>query len=75
MVKEQLTDAEWAEFEREGYLRLGPVMEDAQLEELGQRIDDIMLGKADVDYDRIAMQLDRDPERDNRPGPQSRVGS
>lgn len=53
-----LTDEQWAEFHVQGYLRLGRVLADEQLAALQQRIDDIMLGKADVDYDRMLMQLD-----------------
>ena len=71
-AKTHLTDVEWETFQLEGYLRLGRVMDDAELGVLGQRIDDIMLGNANVDYDRIQMQLDRDPDRDGKPGPQSR---
>lgn len=71
-MREELTDADWAEYQLEGYLRLGRVVDDAELEEISTRMDDIMLGKADVDYDRMAFQLDRDPERDGKPGPQSK---
>jgi hypothetical protein len=72
MVRETLTEDEWATFEREGYVRLGRVMDDEELTLLGQRIDDIMLGTADIDYERTAMQLDSDPERGGKPGPQSK---
>lgn len=72
MVRETLTEEEWEQFERDGYVRLGPVMDDDELALLGQRIDDIMLGTADIDYSRTMMQLDSDPERDGRPGPQSK---
>ena len=69
----RITEDQWAVFERQGYLRLGSVMEPGELERLQARIDDIMLGRADIDYGRVMMQLDRDPERGGgRPGPQSR---
>ena len=71
-MREELTDSEWADYQLEGYLRLGRVVDDAELEEISTRMDHIMLGKADVDYDRMAFQLDRDPERDGKPGPQSK---
>jgi hypothetical protein len=68
----RVSDEEWARFEEKGFLHLGNVMDDGQLEALQNRMDDIMLGRAPIDYDRVMMQLDRDPERDNKPGPQSK---
>jgi hypothetical protein len=53
-----ISDAQWAEYERDGYLRLGKLLSDEDLRALQQRIDDIMLGKASVDYDKLLMQLD-----------------
>ncbi|MBV7330562.1 phytanoyl-CoA dioxygenase family protein [Chloroflexi bacterium TSY] len=69
---QELTDKQWAQYETDGYLRLGRILNDEELTLLQQRMDDIMLGKAPLDYDRIMMQLDRDPERDNKPGPQTK---
>ncbi|HMN30807.1 MAG TPA: phytanoyl-CoA dioxygenase family protein [Caldilineaceae bacterium] len=57
-MQSQLSSAQWAQYERDGYLRLGKVLSDAELAGLQQRIDDIMLGKADVPYDRMMMQVD-----------------
>lgn len=54
----RLTDDQWHEYQLLGYLRLGKVVSDEELADLQQRINDIMLGKADVDYDRMMMQLD-----------------
>ncbi len=72
-MNSQISEAQWAVFERQGYLRLGTVMEPGELDRLQRRIDDIMLGRADIDYSRVMMQLDRDPERGgDRPGPQSK---
>lgn len=68
----ELTDTQWAQYERDGYLRLGRVVNDEELAMLQQRMDDIMLGTAPLDYNRIMMQLDRDPERENKPGPQTK---
>lgn len=45
-----------AAWERDGYVRLGRVADDAQLAALQQRIDDIMLGR--VPNDKIWFQLD-----------------
>jgi len=53
-----ITDQQWQQYERDGYLKLGKVLSDEDLAALAQRIDDIMLGKADIDYDQIFMQLD-----------------
>jgi hypothetical protein len=53
-----LTDKQWREYERNGYLFLGQVATDEQLSAMQQEIDHLMLGKADVDYDHIYMQLD-----------------
>lgn len=72
MMKATLSDSQWAQYETEGYLRLGRVLDDADLKALQQRIDEIMLGTADIDYSRIMMQLDRDPANDNKPGPQTK---
>lgn len=49
---------QWESFEQEGYLHLGRLLNDEELAALQQRIDDIMLGKADIDYDRVMMQID-----------------
>jgi phytanoyl-CoA hydroxylase len=49
---------DWDRFDREGYVRLGGLVLDEDLHQLQDRIDSIMLGEADVDYDRLMMQLD-----------------
>lgn len=53
-----ITDQQWAQYEQDGYLRLGKLLDDCDLKAMQQRIDDIMMGKAQVDYDRMLMQLD-----------------
>ncbi len=71
MLSEQITDEQWQHFEEHGYVHLGR----ADVEEIGglqQRIDDIMMGTADIDYEWIMMQLDRADGPDSKPGPQSR---
>lgn len=50
--------ADWAAFDVDGYMRLGKVADKAMLLAMQRRIDEIMLGKANVDYDRMLMQLD-----------------
>jgi len=57
-MTEHLSAEQWEQYENDGYLKLGKVLSDADLDALAQRIDDIMLGKADLDYDKIFMQLD-----------------
>ncbi|MBH05778.1 MAG: phytanoyl-CoA dioxygenase [Phycisphaeraceae bacterium] len=55
---QELGHQAWAEYQAQGYLRLGKIINDEQLATLQQRIDDIMLGDADVDYDVMTMQRD-----------------
>jgi len=57
-VASALTDQQWRQYEEQGYLHLGQVASDQQLAALQQRMDDIMLGKADVNYDQMMFQLD-----------------
>jgi phytanoyl-CoA hydroxylase len=66
-----VTEAQWEQYERDGYLRLGRVLSDEDLAALQRRIDDIMLGRADVDYDRLLMQLDSADGKYENAGPQS----
>ena len=67
-----LSAEELRHFETQGYVRLGRVVLPAQIEALGRRIDEIMLGRADIDYERIMMQLDRVAGDDSGPGPQTK---
>jgi phytanoyl-CoA hydroxylase len=52
-----ITDIQWQEFEELGYLKIGRI-EENQLRKLQTRIDEIMLGKARIDYTKLLMQLD-----------------
>ncbi len=65
----KLSDAQWSRYQEQGYLRLGLIDNDT-LSTLQQRIDDIMLGTADVDYERMLMQIDS--EDGKNPGPQTK---
>ena len=65
-----ITDEQWEHFEEHGYVRIGQVATDDEFTQLQQRMDDIMLGKAPLNYNQIMMQLDREPGT-GRPGPQS----
>eukprot|EP00040_Diaphanoeca_grandis_P020845 m.110820 g.110820 ORF g.110820 m.110820 type:complete len:291 (-) comp28072_c1_seq1:140-1012(-) len=59
---ERITQEQWTFFDEEGYVILneGQVLptDNKKLDALRGRIDDIMLGKAKVDYDKLMMQLD-----------------
>ena len=67
-----ISESDWKFYELNGYLRLGKVLSDEDLSALRTRIDDIMLGKADLDYNRILMQLDSDTGKYEDAGAQSR---
>ncbi|MBI1930477.1 phytanoyl-CoA dioxygenase family protein [Candidatus Poribacteria bacterium] len=69
-MTQHITQAQWQHFWAEGYVRMGQVASDEEFATLQQRINDIMLGKAPVDYDQMMMQLDREPGT-GKPGPQS----
>jgi hypothetical protein len=71
-VTQNLTGEQWAQYERDGYLKLGKVLSDDDLSALQTRINDIMLGKATLDYNRILMQLDSADGKYENAGQQSR---
>src|SRR5438477_242216 len=58
-----IREEQWSQFERDGYLKLGKVLSDDELAALQGRIDDIMLGRAPVNYERMLMQVDSDTGR------------
>ena len=72
MTKPLISDEQWMQYTRDGYLRLGKLLDDEQLAALQQRIDEIMLGKAAIDYDKIMMQLDSDTGEYGDLGPQTK---
>jgi hypothetical protein len=67
-----VSEAELEQFREQGFVRLGRVVPREEIEALGRRIDEIMLGQAQIDYDKIMMQLDRVAGEDSGPGPQSK---
>lgn len=67
----KITDAQWSEYEELGYLNLGKI-DDTRLRRMQDRIDEIMLGKAAVDYDRMLMQTDSATGAYEDAGPQSK---
>lgn len=60
---DEISDTQWESFTRDGFVTLGKVLDDADLHALQQRIDDIMMQRAQIDYDRLLMQLDGTPEQ------------
>jgi ectoine hydroxylase-related dioxygenase (phytanoyl-CoA dioxygenase family) len=52
-----ITDAQWKEYEELGYLKIGRIADD-QFRKMQERIDEIMLGQAKIDYTKLLMQLD-----------------
>lgn len=66
-----ITDDQWRSYQKDGFLNLGRVMSADQLRTLQQRIDAIMDGTADIDYDRLLMQLDSETGRYEDAGMQS----
>ena len=71
-MSEHLGESQWQQYERDGYLRLGKLLQKDELAALQRRIDDIMLGKADVTYDSMLMQLDSDSGRYEDAGGQTK---
>jgi ectoine hydroxylase-related dioxygenase (phytanoyl-CoA dioxygenase family) len=63
MAGNHITAEQWKFYEDNGYLKLGKLLSDADLGALRNRIDEIMLGKASLDYGRIFMQLDSETGR------------
>jgi hypothetical protein len=66
-----ITEQQWREYEREGYLRLGRLVDEGELQALQGRINQIMLGAAPVPYERLLMQLDSDTGKYGDAGVQS----
>jgi phytanoyl-CoA hydroxylase len=67
-----ITDRQWNEFDTEGFVRLGKIASDEMLGAMQKRIDEIMLGEADLDYDRMLMQLDSSDGAYDSAGEQTR---
>lgn len=61
----------WKEFTERGVARLGRIDSD-ELRKLQDRINAIMMGEADIDYDRTLMQLDSDTGEYDAAGAQTK---
>lgn len=71
-MKERITDAQWKQYEEEGWLNLGAVLDPRGLAALQQRIDEIMLGRAPANYGGMLMQLDSESGKYEEAGEQTR---
>ena len=67
-----LTESQRQQFDDEGYVKLGRLLDDDALKGLQDRIDAIMLGEATLDYSRVLMQLDSGTGAYDDAGEQSR---
>jgi phytanoyl-CoA hydroxylase len=68
----KISNEQWQQYERDGFLRLGRVLDGADLKALQDEIDAIMLGEANLDYSRILMQLDSETGKYEDAGVQSK---
>lgn len=71
-MRSSLSDNQWLQFERHGFLKLGKLLDEHELAELQERVDQIMLGRAVVPYDRMLMQLDSATGKYSDAGEQTR---
>lgn len=53
-----LTPQQWSTFDHDGYVVIPNAIQPITLSTLQTRINDIMMGTADVEYDKLMMQLD-----------------
>ena len=67
-----ISDEQWQQYEQNGYLKLGKPLSSAELSALQERINAIMQGTAEIDYDRMLMQLDSTTGKYNDAGAQSK---
>ena len=68
----EISEQQWQEFDAQGYLRLGKIGPAEMVQAMRVRIDEIMLGEADLDYDRMLMQLDSNDGAYDSAGEQTR---
>jgi len=71
-MNDSISAEQWQQYERDGYLILGKLLDDAEVAALQQRLDDIMLGQASVDYDRMVMQREGETGQYNQHGIQDK---
>lgn len=68
----EISDEQWQAFDTQGYVRLGKIGPAEMVQAMRQRIDEIMLGDANLDYDRMLMQLDSNDGAYDSAGEQTR---
>jgi len=68
----EISDEQWQAFDTQGYVRLGKIGPAEMVQAMRQRIDEIMLGEANLDYDRMLMQLDSNDGAYDSAGEQTR---
>jgi hypothetical protein len=66
-MRDFLTDEQWREYDQRGYLNLGRILDESELQALRQRMDDIMLGR--VRYASLQLQLDTGGAYEDLPDP------
>ena len=66
-MTEQLNDDQWRQYDEQGYLHLGVVLDEPELAALRQRMDAIMLGR--VHYPSLRFQLDTGGAYEDLPDP------
>ncbi|MEW6752567.1 MAG: phytanoyl-CoA dioxygenase family protein [Candidatus Latescibacterota bacterium] len=71
-MTDPITDAQWQRYEDDGYVSLGRILDEGDLSALQERIDAVMLGRAELDYDLLMMQLDSLTGQYGDAGPQTR---
>ena len=67
LMSQIITEDQWQQYQKVGYLRLGKLLSDAELSLLQRRLDDIMLGA--VVYPTVQMQLDTGGKYEELPDP------
>lgn len=58
-----ISQDQWSDYHRDGFLKIGRQCGREELADLQQRIDEIMLGRAPLDYGRLTMQLDSNTDQ------------
>ena len=58
-----ISQDQWSDYHRDGFLKIGRQCGREELADLQQRIDEVMLGRAPLDYGRLTMQLDSNTDR------------
>ena len=71
MIPKSITEAQWKEYDEKGYLVIGRIPQEV-LRKMQDRLNEIMLGKASVDYARMLMQRDSETGNYEDAGEQSK---